>query len=200
MSIKYAVLGLIAERPQHGYAVRNEFETRLADIREVGYGQVYQVLSALEGAGFIVGRSESRGSKRVFAATPKGRAALRSWLGGAQLRPRSFHDDIFLRMMFVEPEAADDLLRLVGEQTQIIFEELALLVDQRAETAQRGGFAGVARRLYLEAEVLHREADIRALEIARLALEELRAGNGAGSAFAAVENSLNAPRTFTASA
>jgi DNA-binding PadR family transcriptional regulator len=160
---------------------------------------VYQVLSALEGAGFIVGRSEGRGAKRVFAATPKGRAALRSWLGGAQLRPRAFHDDIFLRLMFVDSGSVEDLLRLVGEQVQIIFEELALLIDQRRETPLRGGFAGVARRLYLEAEVLHREADIRALEIARVALEAVRAGNGVESVFAAVETSLSAPKALEAS-
>ena len=51
MSIKHAVLGLLAETPRHGYAVRTAFEECLGDFWELNYGQIYQVLAALEAGG-----------------------------------------------------------------------------------------------------------------------------------------------------
>jgi hypothetical protein len=60
------VLGLIAERPRHGYAVRAAFEERLSDFGELNYGQVYQMLMVLEREGLIVGAHE-----RVEKRTPR---------------------------------------------------------------------------------------------------------------------------------
>jgi DNA-binding PadR family transcriptional regulator len=63
MSIKYAMLGLLAEQPNHGYAIHAAFEERLGDFWELNYGQVYQVLHLLEGEGLIAGQSQRRGKR-----------------------------------------------------------------------------------------------------------------------------------------
>ena len=174
MSIKFAVLGIIAERPLHGYAIRTEFETRFADIRELGYGQVYQVLAGLARSGYIVGHRETRAVTRItYSVSPSGRAALRGWLAGANLQPRGFHDDIFFRMQFVQQESALHLLTLIAGQLEVAAEDLSLLIGQRDGASADTGMEGLARRLYLEAEIMHREADMRALEVARVALEKL---------------------------
>src|SRR6266404_9797793 len=83
MSIKYAILGLLAERPSHGYAVHASFEARLSDFWELNYGQVYQVLGLLEREGLIAGEDDRVGKrppKKVYSVTSRGRIALRNWL------------------------------------------------------------------------------------------------------------------------
>ena len=65
MSIKHAILGLIAEEARHGYAVRTAFEERLGDFWELNYGQVYQVLTTLEREALITGCDERVGRRPV---------------------------------------------------------------------------------------------------------------------------------------
>ena len=177
MSLKFAILSLIAEKPQHGYAVRRELEARVLDIREIGFGQVYQVLQSLEKSGFAVGRRDPKSPRRiVFSVTDRGRDALGAWLRGGHMRPRGFHDDIFLRLLFASPDVLECLRELIREQVRIAREELAFVVDERRRLRPDAGFAEVSRRLFLEAEILHREADLRALEMAKKVFDLLASG------------------------
>jgi DNA-binding PadR family transcriptional regulator len=69
--LKFALLKLLAELPRHGYDL-------IREIREKGWGagagSVYPILSALEGAGLIVGRDE--GDRRIYEITEQGRRLL----------------------------------------------------------------------------------------------------------------------------
>ena len=174
MSIKYAVLALIVEKPQHGYAVRNAFESRLSDVREIGYGQIYQVLAALEKDGFVRGVSNSRGVRRiVYTATRQGRAALGGWLLGAGLAQRGFLDDIFLRLLFVAPDHVEGMICFLAGQIRQVREDLHILRDQVAVSPPPEDPAGRMRLLYVEAEILHREADLAALQLGLQELDRL---------------------------
>ncbi len=53
MSLKYGVLGLLAEEPLHGYEVKNRFEAMLGGTWEVNIGQVYTTLQRLERDGLV---------------------------------------------------------------------------------------------------------------------------------------------------
>ena len=167
MSIKYAILALIVEKPQHGYAVRNAFETRLSDVREIGYGQVYQVLASLEKDGFVRGVSTSAGIRRiVYTATRRGRAALRAWLFGSGLERRGFQDDVFLRLLFARPEEVEGMIRFLAGQILQVKEDLKILRSQQRELLPASEPDIRMRCVYIEAEVLHREADLAALGLA----------------------------------
>ena len=105
MSIKYAVLGLIAEEPRHGYAVRAAFEERLGDFWQLNYGQVYQVLATLEAQGFIASHDEQiarRPTRRVYSITARGRGVLQRWLEHPRLASaKPFRDDFYARLLFI---------------------------------------------------------------------------------------------------
>jgi DNA-binding PadR family transcriptional regulator len=174
MSIKYAVLALIIEKPQHGYAVRNAFETRLSDVREIGYGQVYQVLAGLEKDGLVRGVSTSGGVRRiVYTATRRGSTALRAWLLGSGLTPRGFQDDVFLRLLFPTPDHIEGMIRFVTGQTLQVKEDLEILRAQRSELFPNLDPVARMRGVYIDAEVLHREADLAALGLALQEIDSL---------------------------
>lgn len=179
MLIKHAVLGLLAGKPSHGYALRGALDARLGDLWEPNYGQVYQVLGDLERQGLITGQSERIGRRpprKVYAITPAGRDVLRKWLMAPPSLPPA-HDDLCLRLLFLDEIGREAFLAMLKQQTRRCVERLAELIDRR-EAARRLGAAGLASRLLTEISILHVEAEQRALQLCRAALVPESAGEG----------------------
>lgn len=72
--IKFILLELLAERPQHGYELMNELEARRGGFRRPSPGSVYPTLQMLEDGGYLT--SEEVGGKRVYTITESGRQFL----------------------------------------------------------------------------------------------------------------------------
>ena len=53
MSLRYGILGLLAERAAHGYDVKTRYEDLLGGTREINIGQIYTTLQRLERDGLI---------------------------------------------------------------------------------------------------------------------------------------------------
>ena len=43
MSIRFAILALLAEKPRHGYEIKNEFDRRTNHTWPLNIGQVYRL-------------------------------------------------------------------------------------------------------------------------------------------------------------
>jgi DNA-binding PadR family transcriptional regulator len=171
MSIRYAVLGLLAEAPSHGYAIRAAFEDRLGDFWDLNYGQVYQVLNALEQDALVVGSDERIGKRpvrRTYSISPKGQDALHRWMAHPPRQGRPFRDDFYVRLMFAVEKDADVLQSMIDEQIRCCRRKLELFTDTRA--AQSGDdTVTTVSRLFTKAALLHAEADLQALELCRSA-------------------------------
>ena len=72
--VRIGILGVIAERPMHGYEVIRELEARSGGRWRPSPGSVYPTLQMLEDEGLVKG--QERDEKRVFEITDAGRAAL----------------------------------------------------------------------------------------------------------------------------
>lgn len=72
--IKFILLGLLAERPQHGYELIKELEARCGGFRRPSPGSVYPTLQMLEEGGYLT--SEEIEGKRVYTITDSGRQFL----------------------------------------------------------------------------------------------------------------------------
>lgn len=83
MTIKYALLGLLANTPRHGYEMKHEFERVFSRMREVSAGQIYALMTRLTGEGKVSCETvEQRNSppRKVYSLTESGRHDLMSWL------------------------------------------------------------------------------------------------------------------------
>ena len=85
-SIQTLILAILADAPQHGYAIAREIERRSKDVLRFGEGALYPALRALETEGHIHGDWETPSSgpaRRVYTITESGRAKLakqvRAW-------------------------------------------------------------------------------------------------------------------------
>ena len=72
--MKFILLGVLLERPKHGYEIIKELETRRGSFRQISPGSVYPTLQMLEESGYLT--SEQSDSKRVYSITESGRQLL----------------------------------------------------------------------------------------------------------------------------
>ncbi len=72
--IKFILLTLLAEQPQHGYQLIKELENRYGGFYRPSPGSVYPTLQLLEEGGYLT--SEQVEGKRVYTITDSGRQLL----------------------------------------------------------------------------------------------------------------------------
>ena len=72
--IKFILLELLSEHPQHGYELMKELENRRGGFRRPSPGSVYPTLQMLEEGGYLT--SEQIDDKRVYTITNPGRQLL----------------------------------------------------------------------------------------------------------------------------
>jgi len=73
-----AVLGLLAERPMHGYEMISELEQRTGGVWRPSPGSIYPTLQMLEEEGLIVPDEPGDGGKRRYTLTDRGRVEAES--------------------------------------------------------------------------------------------------------------------------
>jgi DNA-binding PadR family transcriptional regulator len=72
--IKFILLELLSDRPNHGYELIKEMETRYGQFRRLSPGSVYPTLQMLEEGGYL--ESEKQSGKNVYTITDAGKALL----------------------------------------------------------------------------------------------------------------------------
>jgi PadR family transcriptional regulator, regulatory protein PadR len=83
--LELLLLAILADGPQHGYAVIAELRRRSRDAFDLPEGTVYPALHKLQREGWITGSWSDAGGRprRTYRITRKGRSALdeqqRSW-------------------------------------------------------------------------------------------------------------------------
>jgi DNA-binding PadR family transcriptional regulator len=168
MSLKYGILGLLAEEPLHGYEVKTRFEAMLGGTWEVNIGQVYSTLQRLERDELVeaVGERGDRG-RLAYQVTDGGRAELQRWLGEPDAAPQQIHDELFVKLMLMRRLANGNLEGLIARQRRVYLQRLRDLaaLERQARAEQRPDLL-----LLLKGAVIHTEADIKWLDVC---LEEI---------------------------
>jgi DNA-binding PadR family transcriptional regulator len=71
--IELAILGLLKERPMHGYQLNRELSEQLGGLSRVSYGSLYPSLRRLERQGAIVSQAGTGARRKtVYAITDEG--------------------------------------------------------------------------------------------------------------------------------
>ncbi|AUY54344.1 PadR family transcriptional regulator [Streptomyces sp. CB01881] len=131
MSLRYALLGLLSDRPASGYDLLKSFDTSLADVWPATQSQIYTELSRLADAGLISVTAEGPRGRKEYTLTAEGLADLRHWL--TETTPqRNTRSDILLRVFFLgvlTPEQARAYLTGLVELSDRGNEDLRALAD-----------------------------------------------------------------------
>ncbi len=135
MSLRYAVLGLLARRPSTGYELTQTFDRSLRTSWHARHSQIYPELAKLEAADLaeVVGRGARR--SKTYAITAAGRAELRRWLVEAQ-PDRSQRSESGLRL-FLTP-LLDPADRQAAYERDLAHVEQELAALERVLAGMRG--------------------------------------------------------------
>lgn len=175
MSVRHAILGLLAQRPRHGYELRAAFSAVVGGDEnwDVKPAQIYSTLNRLEEAGLVEECSTEQDGgpeKRIYAVTEPGRATLQEWFGSGVV-PEHQRDEVFVKLMTGLVSGAADLGKLVQIQRSVLYQEL------HAATTMRDGYnprTEIAQILLLDKSIMHLEADLRWLDITEMRLDEVK--------------------------
>ncbi len=175
MSVRHAMLGLLAQRPRHGYELRAAFQALVGGEEnwDVKPAQIYTTLARLEQGGLVVEdgiRQDGGPEKRIYALTPAGRAALQEWFAGGADSGRQ-HDEFFLKLMLGLVSGIAEPFHLIHTQRAHLFQELHDMTAQRSQADPDRELAGI---LLLDKAIMHLEADLRWLDTIEARLDEIR--------------------------
>ena len=158
-TLRAVLLALLSRGPNTGYGLSRLLGKELKHAWQAKIQQIYGELPGLMKGGLIdctVRDVANRPAMKVYALTALGEAELERWL--AQ-EPYALHkDDLVVRLMCLEWAGPATLIRHARERLHRKSERISVvesLLNQH-QSLTRGA---IARRLTLEAELLHVQAD-----------------------------------------
>lgn len=164
MSTKNAILGLLNQRPMHGYEIKKEFEQSVSYIWSINVGQLYTLLKKMEGEKIIAKKEvtqENMRDKIVYEITDSGKHELQEWLSSPVLM-RQTKDEFYLKMMFLTQIDKEKARKYIDEQIKAIDMQYE---DYKARRIDHGERMDNFMCLLLEASIMHFEVDIKWLKL-----------------------------------
>jgi DNA-binding PadR family transcriptional regulator len=137
---EWAVLGLIAERPRHGFAVRKALgvDAEVGRVWALPGPLVYRALTTLRARGLVevVGaeRSDLGPQRTPLTATPAGREALVAWLAEPVEHLREFRSLFMLKLALLD-RAGQQPGALLAAQRERVLPIVAALEEQARTSA-----------------------------------------------------------------
>ncbi len=194
MSLKYALLGLLAQQPRHGYDLKHSFEINFSQMRLLNAGQIYTTLARLTTEGLVSSETvEQKNSpaKKVFSLTEAGQQHLMTWLAlPVENTVEPVHSEFFIKLMVhalvIGSQTDGAGSRTMIEQHRQQFRQdlgdlrrirlhLSLVIapgeaDPRSSQDQE---SSEIRVLLIEGAILHLEADLHWLDLIEARLDRL---------------------------
>ena len=174
------MLGLVIERPDHGFSLERRLEEHFGSAR-FAYSTAYNALRRMEKEGLVRALGGDLGREVVYEATQKGVDHFRHWVRSPSSAP-VLREELHARIALCEPRDLPRLIDVVHAEELACIAELdrirqRALAEQRV--APRGPLAEEEWSTLMDRGVLHGEAAFwggRVTQLARLRayLEQLR--------------------------
>lgn len=176
MSVRHAILGMLAQRPRHGYDLHAAFEALVGGVAnwEVKPAQIYTTLTRLEESGLVACASDmgegDEPDRRIYAITIQGVDALHEWFTNGAA-PDHQRDEFYVKLMVALASGEADPVRLIQIQRSCLYQELHAATTLRDSYNPR---VAMAQILLIDKAIMHLEADLRWLDIVEMRLEEVK--------------------------
>lgn len=158
MSIRHALLALVAEEARYGYQLRTEFERRTGGTWPLNIGQVYTTLQRLERDGLVASRQADEAGAVVYEITTQGRLHVDAWWADPVPRTAPSRDEATIKLAIATSTPGVDVAALVQAQRRETIQAL-----QQLTRLKRSG-SGVVPALVLDRLIFDAEAEARWLD------------------------------------
>ncbi|MGB2712271.1 MAG: helix-turn-helix transcriptional regulator [Conexibacter sp.] len=189
--MKYAVLGLLAQRRGYGYDLVQRFEEQVGPAWQLNAGAIYVALDKLEQEGLVrplasdssadggpvTRRRTARGAPRViYEPTPQGIERFEEWMAaGASMAP--MREELHLKLALSQPRNLPRLIELTYEQEQACLDRLEQYLgtttfDELVTSSE--SWSTIASVMVRDAEIAHLQATVEWLRRIREAMRWLQ--------------------------
>lgn len=144
MSLRHALLGLLAVQPATGYELAQKFDVSLGTAWHASHSQIYPELAKLAEAGMVEVVGEGARNSRTYAVTQAGHDEIRDWLIEGEAN-RSQRNETAVRWFLLGLLEPEDRAAAVDREIAYTEEYLAML-RTTAEQLDALGFQHPFRR------------------------------------------------------
>lgn len=137
LSPEFALLGLLSQKPAHGYELHQRLDTDLRQVWHVSLSQTYNILNRLEERGYLSGvveEQEKHPTRRRFHLTPAGQQRFDQWLHTpSRSTVRAIRVEFITRLYFARATSLELAIGLIDAQvveTKLGLERLKTLLDE----------------------------------------------------------------------
>jgi DNA-binding PadR family transcriptional regulator len=167
MSVRHALLALLAEGPKYGLRLRQEFEARTGEVWPLNVGQVYLTLQRLERDGLIESDDAERdGPQKTFRITPIGADELSAWLRTPSDLSKPPRDELVIKILVALRLPGVDVHDLLQAHRRYVVELMQRYTHIKAEAPP----GDVSLSLIADAELFRLESVVRWLDAADVRL------------------------------
>jgi DNA-binding PadR family transcriptional regulator len=138
MSLKHALLGLLAEQPASGWDLSRRFDDLLGAVWPAGHPQIYGELRKLEQDGLIEVDSEGPRRRKAYRITDAGLIEVRHWLTDVDV-DHTLRLEPILRSVFFWLMTPDELTQHLTREAEY-FEKLATTYRDLATLKDAGHY------------------------------------------------------------
>lgn len=176
MSVRHALLGLLAQKARHGYELRVAFEAVVGGDEnwDVKPAQIYTTLDRLEEAGLVERQSDlgqgKEPSRRVYALTDAGRENLHDWFATG-VETQHQRDEFFVKLMVALFSGEGNPERIIQTQRSHLYQEMHNMTTMRDSYDPH---LEMAQILLLDKAIMHLEADLRWMDITEMRIEAIK--------------------------
>jgi len=138
MSLRHALIGLLAEQPASGWDLTRRFEDLLGTVWPAGHPQIYGELRKLQDDGFIEIESEGPRRRKTYRVTESGVEEVRRWLTSIEV-DHTLRLEPVLRSVFFWLMTPDELAAHL-EKEAAFYHQLADKYRELAAAKDRGEY------------------------------------------------------------
>lgn len=147
---RLAILGVLMERPMHGYELKQYFKTRIPVFWMINYGSIYPTLRKLEREKLVTSKKEPTGTvdKIVYEITERGRQEFIKLLKERVKKEAYVRDEFTIHLFFLDYLDKEEIEQLFVEKQQgneRLLEELIEKEKILKEILPRYRFSAVER-------------------------------------------------------
>lgn len=143
MSLRFALLGLLNERPSSGYDLTQRFAEGIGSYAwDAKHSQIYPELRKLTDDGLIEIAEEGARGRKTYAITGEGRKQLRTWLLSPPVSAGGVRNEYVLRLFLLSALDRDEARGILTRTIEYSVQQRDAISAGYQETVSHGGPAG----------------------------------------------------------